>query len=341
MMNRLAIHPSSLKLIKQEVFMNKERDELNELKAVLRAMTEEAQATLGAHATLEELIAYHSGELPPEDVERLQEHLVWCRECLELLLDWAAWTESAQEGGRAVSEAQVAAAWQAMRAQLRAENLLPPVGWRHRLGAVFSRVSVPYAIAASLLIVSLALGAWIVSLRQADQQQLARFHQQLAERDQAVAAARGQLQQARDQLEETAQRAEQEVAELRQTVSALSQPQINVPMEDLQPRELLRGSQPGGYVQRIQVPSGASFFTLILNVVSQEAYPNYALEISDQQGRIVWRTDGLQKSRFNNFTIALARGLLPAGQYRLRLYGRRAGRKELVEEYVVRIQYQP
>jgi anti-sigma factor RsiW len=322
--------------------MNKKQDEL---KVVLRALAEEMRSKQGAHATLEELIAYHGGELAAEEKKRVQDHLVWCRECVTLLLDWEAFLNAKYEDAHQPSEAEVEAAWQRMQRRLREEKLIavPVPSWRQRFQTVFSPVRIPYAIAASLLIIGLALGGWIVSLRQENQRLAARLDEQLAERDQAIAAATGQARASRQQLEEMTHRSEQyetQVAELRQTLDTLLQPQINAPIEDLQPREVIRGEGPGKDVQSIRVPSSANFFILVLHVGDQPSHPGYALEISDRRGKLVWRGDGLQMSQFNDFTVALPSQSFPAGQYRIRLYGVRWERRQVVEEYTVRIQYQ-
>jgi hypothetical protein len=151
-----------------------------------------------------------------------------------------------------------------------------------------------------------------------------------------------QIKAARQQLEESARRSQQyktEVANLRQTVDELSQPQLNVPIADLYPRELIREQGRPSTIQTIAVPSSANLFTLILNVGERPSYPAYALEIVDQQGQPIWSGDGLQKSPEENFTVTLSRRLFPAGQYRLRLYGLRGDRRQMVEEYAVRIRY--
>jgi hypothetical protein len=206
---------------------------------------------------------------------------------------------------------------------------------------VFTPVRIPYAIAASLLIVSLGLGAWIVSLRRENQRLAAGFNEQLIEREQAIAVATKSLEEARQRLEEASRRAEQDatqIAELRQTVDELSQPQINTPVTDLYPRDYIRGQE--GAVKTVAVPSGANFFTLILNMAGQPSHPEYALEILDQGGRAIWRGRGLQKSLYNNFTVTLPRRSFSAGPYRIKLYGLRGARSELVEEYALRIRYQ-
>ena len=41
----------------------------------------------------------------------------------------------------------------------------------------------------------------------------------------------------------------------------------------------------------------------------------------------------------NNFTVALHRGSFPAGEYRLKIYGLRDGKRQLIEEYAIRLVY--
>jgi hypothetical protein len=339
---------------------NKDHDQL---KAVLQALAEERQTHPQAHATVEELMAYHTGDMSVEEKDRWREHLVWCRECLDLLFDIAAWVESGQEDASPGSDEAMGAAWQALWARLQRSSVevttagqpreahrldtektsLPPVGWRQRLGGLLTPARLPYAIAASLLMISLGLGAWNWLLRRDYRQQAARFYEQLAERDHAATALTNALTQARQQQEDAARRSaqsEQEIAQLRRTVAELSQPQINIPISDLQPRELLRGQRAASAVQMIAVPSGSNFFTLVLNTLDQPSYADYELEISDQRGNSLWHQSGLRENAFNNFTVMLPRQLFPAGPYRIRLYGLRASRRHLVEEYTVRIQYQ-
>ena len=66
---------------------------------------------------------------------------------------------------------------------------------------------------------------------------------------------------------------------------------------------------------------------------------NYALEITDEHGKMVWRGQGLRKSQENTFTLALPRSLLPAGKYQIKLYGLGGKQRELIEDYAVDIRY--
>ncbi len=311
-------------------------------KAAMRALVEETALQEGAHITPERLIAYHQGELSSEDERRIQDHLVVCRECTALLLDLEAFPALDQRGARPLSDADVAAAWQEMKSRIQPREAMGFfAGARQWFGMMLSPARLPYAIAASLFIVSLALTAWIVSLRQENQHLMARLKALPAGQDQDLASIKESLQEARRRLAEAARRDEQyrtQIAQLQQSLEDLSQPQVNMPIADLYPQEFIRGQEEA--IKAIEVPSGANFFALILNVPDQRSYASYALEIADRDGRAIWRGRGLRMSSYNNFTVMLPRRLFPAGEYRIALYGLRDGRRELVERYALRIRYQ-
>lgn len=311
-------------------------------KAAVRALMEEVALQEDAHITPERLIAYHQGELSSEDERRVQDHLVVCRECTALLLDLEAFPALDQQGARRLSDAEVAAAWQQMKSQIQPGKTMGFfAGARQWFGAMLSPARLPYAIAASLFIVSLALAAWIVSLRQENQQLMARLTVSPAGQDRDLASIKRSLQEARRRLAEAARRDEEyqtQIAQLQQSLEELSQPQVNVPIADLYPQGFIRGQQET--VETIEVPPDANFFALVLNVSDRRSYASYALEIVDREGKVVWRDRGLRMSSYDNFTLMLPRRLFPAGEYRIALYGLRDGRRELVERYVLRIRYQ-
>jgi len=242
---------------------------------------------------------------------------------------------------------------------------------RLSLRDLFLSFRVPYAVAGLLLILSLALIAALIAQRRVNQNLVARLNVRPAEGvPGTVAHSPESIGELRRQLDEAKQRAEREavaraaaqeelarrspqqntrersspsgtqtqIAELRRSVTALSQPQVNVPIIDLDPQGSTRAQSPGA-LTTIDVPSGAKLFTLILNITGEPSHPRYTLEISNQRGARVWHGSGLQKSPYNNFTVALPRQSFPAGQYRIKLYGERDGKKELLEEYAVRVQY--
>jgi hypothetical protein len=275
-----------------------------------------------------------AGELSQSERELIADHFIVCSDCVEeyrLLRELKPWAErvtrSASESELAVQPAIVLSG--------KADRIVPHrPSWAGRFTGLFHAGSATYALAAVLLVISLAGAAWIISLKRENARIAARFNEQLAAGDQAS----GSLADARRELEETARRAAQqqtEIAELRRSVDELSQPQVNVTITDLE-QQSDRG---GGGLTTVTAPAGANIFTLILHVTNEPSFPDYALEVMDGRGQRISRAQGLRKSELNTFTVALPRRLLPAGQYRLVLYGLRGGRSEVVAEYQVRLNY--
>src|SRR5262249_44341979 len=128
-----------------------------------------------------------------------------------------------------------------------------------------------------------------------------------------------------------------EIAELRRSIDDLSQPSVNVPVEDLEVDQPRGGA--AGDVKTVTVPAGANLFTLLLRAKSGLSFPDYALEVIDDHGKRVFRVTGLHKSEADGFNVALPRWKLPAGQYHLRLYGLRAGKSESVGDYSIHVRY--
>jgi len=109
------------------------------------------------------------------------------------------------------------------------------------------------------------------------------------------------------------------VAALRQTVSELSRPQLNAPVQDLQPGPA-RGS--GENRTALKLPADIRVFTLVLNPASPRDFPAYAVTIERADGGRVWSGAGLQKNDFGSFSLAVPRSLVPDGAYTIRLEGR-------------------
>ena len=125
------------------------------------------------------------------------------------------------------------------------------------------------------------------------------------------------------------------VAELEAEVRALSQPQLNPAIVDLEP-DYLRG---GPSSTTIDVPRDAQLFNLILSVAGDATYPQYALEIRDQDGAVLFRGAGLRRSEQGTFSVALPKRAFPAARYEIRIVGIRGAREETLQKYAVDIRY--
>ena len=289
-----------------------------------------------------------AGELDQLQRERTADHIATCSDCaneyrtITSLKPWAE-AAAANMGTRIMP--------------LTSSNN----GQRHstlqetRIGSRKVSFYFPYAIAAASLILSLALGALLVSKSRENQRLVAESNNRQATENAKIAEA---LAQSERLLEETNRRVEQESAARRVAEGELAKrtaadkssnrnqppiatnrgiaPDVNVPIIDLSPQDAGRGEQ-NQQATTIQLPPDADLFTLILNLSREDASQSYSLEITDRTNHPIWTSRNLRKSQYNNFSVALRRRSFPPGEYRLKIYGMRDGRRELIEEYAIRL----
>ena len=116
------------------------------------------------------------------------------------------------------------------------------------------------------------------------------------------------------------------MARLEEAISVPEKPLVNVPVVYLNPRQRLRGP-----ADRFTVPAGAARYQLILQIT--DLRPSYRLEVvPEATGEPTWSRDGLVRAGPGSLIVQLPRHWLPAGGYRLLLYGPE-GEGELVAEY--------
>src|SRR4030095_7808458 len=223
-----------------------------EMSRLYRRQTARSRAGRADCLSEESMTRAAEGGLSQSEREVIADHLMACSDCAEeyrILRELKPWAERA-----AVSAYERESAIKSVSAppgkDARAVPRLPDwagwagrAGWAssaRRLAGIFSAGFQTYAIAAALLVVSLACVAWVISLKRENARMAARLNEQLASRDQASQS----LTDARRELEAATRRAEQqqtEIAELRRSVDDLSQPQVNVPITDLEQQANRRG----------------------------------------------------------------------------------------------------
>jgi hypothetical protein len=286
-----------------------------ELSRLYREQTRRAAAGDGCFSD-EMMVRASAGEMTEPERGRVAEHLSTCSDCAteyRLLRSLRSWPSQTVPAG-ADPERQ---------AKMR---VLPAAGTTGRWFASM-RFAAPLvsASAASLLIVSLALSAWIVSLHRESQ----RLSAQIDARDRSIRDARGQLSESATQI-----------TQLRRDVDAFSKPQLNAPVIDLDPKESVRGAFPQTS-RTVLIPAKTNVFTLVLTVAGRPSYSDYSLQITGPAGTSIWSGRGLQKSAFDTFTVAVPHRLLNGGgQYQFGLYGLRGDKTELIENYRIRIQFE-
>ena len=283
-----------------------------------------------------------AGELSQSERECVADHLAGCSDCAKefrALRSVKSWADAAPANEGAPQPIPFPASENGQNRSLAVEPLA-------RVGSRRISFYFPYAVAAAALILSLILG-WLLISKSRENQRL------VAEVNNRQATAAEALDESRRQLAETTQRAEQESAARRAAEQELarrdaskqnatseqrSAPDVNVPIIDLNPHDAGRGEQ-NQTAATIQLPADTDLFTLILNLGSEDPSRDYSLEVTDQNNRPIWSNRNLRKSPYNNFTVALRRGSFPAGEYRLKIYGVRDGRRQLIEQYAIRLTY--
>lgn len=311
-------------------------DERAELKAVLEAIAHERRHGDAAHLSVDELITYARGGMQPDNEINVQEHLAWCAQCTEALLSRGALADLEHPTAATVSDAQVSLAWEELKRTLRRHFRAERPRRERRPGIhVFARFNSAHAIAASLVVALVLVGAWSISRYQASRPLTVAVQTQSEFPPRATPApAVADAREAREPGRVEAY--ERQIAQLEQQVAALSEPQPNLLIADLYPVDAIRGSARASTT--IVIPSGANVFAVILNGVTDRSYPDYRVDIFDRLGTKIWSGGNLRKTEFGNFTLALPRRLLPAGEYRLRLQGVNRSRVTLLEQYSIVVQ---
>lgn len=94
-------------------------DDKPSLAEAIRLLAERDRRSLGTHPTIEELAAYHAGELAPEAEARVREHMAVCHECTDLLLDLINFADLTPPAGQPdLTDDEMDEDWQSLRARM-------------------------------------------------------------------------------------------------------------------------------------------------------------------------------------------------------------------------------
>lgn len=137
-------------------------DERNDpLAAVVRKWAEEVRPRAGEHPGAERLAAYAEDALDAAAAERLRDHLALCRGCSRRVLELRAFPGHAAPDVPALSAAEVDREWQRLWRRVGPKKSKRPAAPARRAAADWA----PWALAASLLIATLGVSTWGVSLQ--------------------------------------------------------------------------------------------------------------------------------------------------------------------------------
>jgi len=297
-----------------------------ELRSLYQRETARSNRRSDSDCLTEEVLARAvAGELDHSERERIADHLGTCSDC-----------------AKEFSAAKSIKVWADENAPARPIPFPAKANGHHRPLPEPRRqpLYLPYAIAASLLVLSIALGALLISKSRQNQRLVAEANNRQSTHTAETAESRRLLEQesaarrlAEEQLARRDAAAKPTVLPKRSVA-----PQANVPIIDLSPQDAGRGNQ-NPTAATVQLSPDTDLFTLILNLSGEDSSRNYSLEVTDRNNRTIWTARSLRKSPYNNFTVAMRRRSFPAGEYRLKIYGLRDGRRQLIEEYAIRLTY--
>jgi hypothetical protein len=120
----------------------------------------------------------------------------------------------------------------------------------------------------------------------------------------------------------------------------LRAPVLNTLIYDVYSTAAVSRRQGSVGVTRIPLPDGGPV-TLVLGAEGIAAEADYALQITDEGGRTVWRGEGLRRDRFAKFVVTLSRGFVRAGKYRFQVFARGNEDSAALAEYDIELTASP
>ena len=311
-----------------------------------RAYMKEQNRTSGRnderHLTEAQVIAYCRNEMPAAEHEAAEAHLVWCEQCIALFRSARQFLEPARDDEQPIAAAETDDAWRSLWQRVQSETpgdvrpgetatVMSGDFQRARDSKRLSRLT--FALAASLLISFAALGwqTWRLIDERHSRQQSQETATQLEEKqrnlEQRLAEfernSNNQLQQERDQR----LAAEAERDQLHEQLAALQ------PSHEDIPAYLVRLSSERGAAEDVQLHLTGATKSARLRLLINKPYEftEYAVELTNQDGRIVLQASGLRPTGNDGaLSLRFNRSSLTAGKYRLRLFGGK-GKKQLGE----------
>jgi hypothetical protein len=312
-------------------------EEIKGLKSLLESLAEKAQAQTRTHLTPEKLVDYYLKKMSLGEAEEVEEHLVFCRQCTSLGLTLAAFCNPPEEEANQLAREERDAAWLEWQTQTQTSPPTSPplpaskASAFQRFGGWFFWPRSTYALAVVSLLITLLCGFWLISLNRQNQSLIAQLNQGQSARNQehvtaqaALAESEKKIAEAQRQRDEAQSREKQTAEDLAKIQRQINEPQLNVPIEEFMASQRTTGDKG----LSIKIRAGTPRFTLIIPVpASSLHYPDYALEITNQQGSRILYSKGLRLDPAVGFTVSLSGQQFINGKYHFRIFGLRRGKR--------------
>jgi hypothetical protein len=240
---------------------------------------------------------YVAGQLPPEDEERFEGHLLECRECRERV----AWAEDFKGSFQAMATED---------GTLAAAGLLAWLARRSRWLGI-----------AALVLLAVALPAWLLVERGRLRRELAvaRAARPVPSPSTPTPSPRAgdaelRAEQERRRLESELQAEREERERLAGQLAELTRPQVNTAIFSL---GLVRGEEE---TNQVLVGPEPAWIVLSLELPPADV-ESYRATLLDARGQTVWKGEGLRPTASDTLVLGLYSDLLAPGGYRLVLEG--------------------
>ncbi len=281
------------------------------------------------HAYVEDqgLVArYRRGLLDPEEEQRFEEHFFACAACQDEL-DHQRRFELGLQAMQAEQE----------MAPVPPERKPPAEG---KLLRFPRRPTLWLALAASLLLAAALPLAWLWQSRAGLEREAAtwrtRAQQGEAERK-ALAVRLAQSERLAKESDEKARQLETQLAEAQAPPSGrdpIGQPMAGTPLLLL---TRLRGTEPST-ANRLDLRNAKGIVQLALDTGDATGFTSYRAILTDAAGKKLFSGDSLHPNALEVILLTFPRDFFAAGEYSLRLEGRRAdGKLEEIEGYRFRV----
>ena len=306
-----------------------------EFRVYMKAANRTSDSNDKRHLTEAEVIAFCRDEMPVAEHDAAEAHMVSCEQCIALFRNARDFLEPAGDDEPEITAGETDEAWGSLwqRVQTdRAPTVVPVDFQRARDKKSLSPVTL--ALAASLLIsfAALAWVTWRLLSERESRQQSQEIAMQLENRQRELEQRLSQVeQQGSEQLkQERDQRLAAEAERDRLQERLFQQGSQDIPVYTAI-LSSIRGAEDD---VRLRFPGTTKAARLKLLISKPYEFPEYAVELSDENGKIVSKTSGLRPAG-DDGALSFRVNRLNAGKYSLRLFG--GTEKKQLGEYKVSV----
>jgi len=319
-----------------------------EFRAYMKADNRTSGSNDERHLTEAQVIAYCRNEMSAAEHEAAEAHLVWCEQCITLFRNARQFLEPARDDEQEITAAETDEAWRSLwqRVQSETSTNVPTAETTTVVSGDFQRgrdnphlrdnprlSRITLALAASLLISFAALGwqTWRLLSERQSRRQSQDTAMQLEEKQRDLEQRLAQVERnSDDQLKrERDQRlaAEADRDRLQDQLASVQQSNQEIPAYLVR----LSSERGAGDDVRLRLTGVTKSARLRLLINKPYEFPEYAIELVNQDGRTVLQAAGLRPAGDDGaLSLRFNRSSLSAGSYRLRLFGGK-DRKQLGE----------